>query len=54
MANGNNKGYSYMDDFVVSLEILIEQLQAARDEAAPKLERLSVGSSPSNATRSEP
>ncbi len=28
-----------MDDFVVSLEILIEQLQAARDEAAPELEK---------------
>lgn len=27
-----------MDDFIFSLETLIEQLQAARDEAAPKLE----------------
>jgi hypothetical protein len=39
MANGNNKGYGYMDNFVVSLEILIEQLQAARHKAAPELEK---------------
>ena len=36
---GNNRGYGYMDDFIVSLETLIEQLQAARDEAAPELEK---------------
>ena len=37
--HGKNRGYGYMDDFIVSLEILIEQLQAARDEAAPELEK---------------
>lgn len=33
-----NKGYGLMDDFIVSLESLIEGLNAAKDEAAPKLE----------------
>lgn len=33
-----NKGYGFMDDFIVSLESLIEGLNAAKDAAVPKLE----------------
>lgn len=39
MTDGVNKGSGYMDSFVASLETLIESLQAARDEAAPALEK---------------
>lgn len=36
--NAANKGYGYMDDFIVGLEDFIAALQAARDEAAPLVE----------------
>lgn len=35
----NNHGFGFMDDFIVSLETLIESLNAAKDEAAPELEK---------------
>ncbi len=38
MPGATNKGYGFMDDFIVSLEALIEGLNAARDDAVPKLE----------------
>ena len=40
MAYAINKGYGLMDDFIVSLEALIEGLNAAKDEAVPKLEEV--------------
>lgn len=33
-----NKGYGFMDEFIVSLESLIEGLQKAKEAAVPKLE----------------
>ena len=38
MPSAINKGFGLMDDFIVSLEALIEGLNAAKEEAAPKLE----------------
>ena len=39
MRSGKNKGFGYMDDFIVSLETLVESLNAAKDQAAPELEK---------------